>query len=50
MTIAPFLEKHARVFDNLAGALVRDYLSACEKAGTDWDLALLERVGLTLKK
>jgi tetratricopeptide (TPR) repeat protein len=50
MTIAPFLEKHASAFDSLARALVRDYLSACEKAGTERDLALLERVGRAFKK
>jgi tetratricopeptide (TPR) repeat protein len=49
MTIAPLLEKHAGAFDNLAGALVRNYFSACEKAGTKRDLALLERVTRALK-
>jgi hypothetical protein len=48
ITIAPFLEKHAHVFDNLARALGRDYLSACKEAGTEPDQALLMRVARTL--
>jgi hypothetical protein len=44
VTIAPLLEKHAGAFDNLAGSLVRVYLSACERSGTESDLALLGRV------
>jgi tetratricopeptide (TPR) repeat protein len=50
MTIAPFLEKQASAFGDLTRALVRNYLSACEKAGTERDLALLERVGGIFKK
>jgi len=44
MAIAPFVERHAHAFDYLARALYRDYLAACEKAGTEPDQALLERV------
>ncbi len=42
--IAPFVERHAQAFGGLAGALSRDYVAACEKAGTAPDTALLERV------
>jgi tetratricopeptide (TPR) repeat protein len=48
MTIGPFLENHAQVFDDLARALGRDYLSACKEAGTEPDQALLMRVARTL--
>jgi hypothetical protein len=49
MTIAPFLEKHGDAVGGLARALVQNYLSACKKAGTERDLALLERIGRALK-
>jgi tetratricopeptide (TPR) repeat protein len=44
--IMPFAEKHAATFGGLARALGQDYLAACEKAGTEPDMALVERVAL----
>jgi hypothetical protein len=42
--IVPFAERHTRAFGDLARALSQDYLAACEKAGTEPDMALLGRV------
>jgi hypothetical protein len=46
--IAPFVERHLQAFDGRAGGLLRDYIAACEKAGTAPDVALLERIVRTL--
>src|SRR5262249_51228792 len=46
--IAPFVERYAQAFGDLARNLRRDYDVACEKAGTAPDTALLERVGRAL--
>jgi hypothetical protein len=46
--IAPFVERHAGAFGDLARALGRNYISACEKAGIASDTALLERVAQAL--
>jgi hypothetical protein len=42
--IALFVERHPQAYANLARALRRDYLAACEKAGAQAEAALLERV------
>jgi len=46
--IAPFVERHARAFGDLAGVLSREYVAACQKAGTAPDVALLECVAKAL--
>ena len=46
--IMPFAERHAQAFGDLARALAQIYLTACEKAGIEPDVALLERVGRAL--
>src|SRR5262249_13835511 len=47
-TIAPFVERHAQAFGELALTLGRIYVAACEEAGAAPDAALLERVGNAL--
>jgi tetratricopeptide (TPR) repeat protein len=46
--IAPFLERHARAFADLARVLRREYAAACKRTGTAPDTALLERVARAL--
>jgi hypothetical protein len=46
--IAPFVERHAQAFGNLARGLGRGYIAACKKVGTVPDIALLERVARAL--
>jgi len=46
--IAPFVERYAQAFGDLARDLSRDYDAACEKAGIAADTALLERVARAL--
>ena len=41
-------ERHAAAFGGLVLALCQDYLTACDKAGIDPDMALLERVARAL--
>jgi hypothetical protein len=44
MKIAPFVERYPHAFDEPIRALAQDYLSACEKSGTEPDQALLAQV------
>jgi hypothetical protein len=46
--ILPFVERRAQAFGDLARNLGRDYIAACEKAATEPDTALLERVARAL--
>ena len=46
--IAPFVDRHAQTFRDLAHRLRRDYLSACENAGAEPDEPLLDRVAHAL--
>ena len=48
MTIASFAGSHLQAFGDLTLTLRRDYLSACEKSGTEPDQALLAQVERTL--
>jgi tetratricopeptide (TPR) repeat protein len=41
--LAPFFQKHPQAFAGLAGALQKDYLEACRKAGLEPDRDLLSR-------
>src|SRR5262249_8737309 len=47
--IAPFVERHAKVFSNLAAALARDHRNASDAAGIEPDIELVERVERALK-
>jgi len=47
--IAPFVERNAWAFVDLARALAGDHTAACEKAGILPDIALIERVLAALK-
>jgi tetratricopeptide (TPR) repeat protein len=46
--LAPFVEALPQAFGDLARALGREYLAACQKAGRATDAALLERVARAL--
>ncbi len=46
--IAPFAEQHPQAFGDLARGLGGDYIEACEKAGTEPNGALLQRVARAL--
>jgi tetratricopeptide (TPR) repeat protein len=47
-TIAPFVERDAQAFGDLARKLAVSYLAVCRKAGTEPDSALLERIAQAL--
>ena len=44
ISIMPFVERHPQALGDLARALGRDYLAACEKTGAEPDTVLLGRV------
>jgi tetratricopeptide (TPR) repeat protein len=46
--IAPFVERHAQAYGDLAFRLSQDYLDACGKIGAQRDAALLERIARAL--
>jgi hypothetical protein len=45
-----FIARYAQNFGDVAGALTRGYVTACENAGIIPDTGLLERVALRLKE
>jgi hypothetical protein len=48
--IVPFVEAQPRAFGDLAGALGRSHIEACESAGIEADAALLERIAAALQE